>query len=98
MEQHLPPSQIFIDLLHANLDDDARETSATLFSEIGAWGMNLIILEMLFDYWAEREGRTLLTARQLEMARDLVRNQFVGTLEELVAIAPLLVGDLEFMD
>jgi hypothetical protein len=60
--------------------------------------MSSPILEILFDYWAEREGRTLLSPPQLQMARDLARNDFVGTLDELVRIADMLVSDQMFFD
>jgi hypothetical protein len=98
VQRHIPPTQLFIDLLNEHIDHDVWLAHETLFSEIGAWGMNSMILEMLFDYWAEREGRVILTPAQLEMARGLVCNEFVGTLDELVQIAPMLVDDRVFMD
>lgn len=97
MQRHQPPSRVFLDLLAEYVDEFS--THETLFSEIGAWGMSSPIVEILFDYWAEREGRTLLSPPQLQMARDLaVGNDFVGTLDELVRIADLLVSDQMFFD
>jgi hypothetical protein len=97
VERHQPPSRVFLDLLAEYVEEDLW-THETLFSEIGTWGMSLPILEILFDYWADREGRTLLSPPQLQMARDLVRNDFVGTLDELVQLAEILVSDQMFYD
>jgi hypothetical protein len=96
VQRHQPPSRVFLDLLAGYVDEFS--THETLFSEIGTWGMSSPILEILFDYWAEREGRTLLSPPQLQMARDLARNDFVGTLDELVRIADMLVSDQMFFD
>ena len=97
MQRHHPPSQVFLDLLYAHVENDIW-LHEELFSEIEVWGMSNPILDLLFDYWAEREGKTLLNPAQLAMARELARDNFVGTLDELVQVAEILVSDQMFFD
>lgn len=91
MRRHIPPSELFLELLSSYVED-ALWNDEALFSEIGTWGMTTPVLEVLFDYWAAREGSALLTGRQLELAR-LMLGDFVGTLDELVQVIQLGFAD-----
>ena len=93
--RNIPTTQLFNDLLNQYLEYEVWSERDLIVEEIGLWGMSSPLLEVLFDYWAEREGRALLTPEQLDLARALVRNGFIGTLDELIRVAPLCV-DVEY--
>lgn len=78
-------------LVASPADTPSQILESWLWNELVVWGVTVPVFEALFDFWlVEAANEHGLNEKQGQVARQLALRGFIGSLDELVAIAKVL--------